>query len=100
MIYLTQLIYLRPGGEALFDKFEDVVLPLLAQYNGQLLFRLRPEEASFVEINFERPYEIHIVSFKSQQDYAQFAQDPVRQACLHWKDQSVEKVVLMEGKML
>ncbi len=100
MIYFTQLIYLRPGGEAIFDQFENVALPLIAQYNGQLLMRVRPQEADFVEINFDRPYEIHLVSFESRSDFERFAQDPSRQQFLHLKDQSVEKVVLIEGKML
>ena len=100
MIYLTQLIYLRPGGEQLFDQFENMVLPLLAQHNGQLLLRIRPEESSFVETNFDRPYEIHLVSFDSRPDYEQYAQNPARQQYLPWKEASVAKVVLMEGKMV
>ena len=67
--------------------------------NGQLLLRVRPEAANFVESNFDRPYEIHLVSFENRQGYEQFAQDPTRQQYLHWKEASVEKVVLIEGKM-
>lgn len=100
MIYFTQLIYLRPGGEVIFDQFEAVALPLIAKYNGQLLFRLRPEAAGFIENSIEQPYEIHLVSFENRQDFEQFAKDPARQEFLHLKDQSVEKIVLIEGKML
>ena len=100
MIYLTQLIYLRPGGEKLFDQFESMVLPLLAQHNGQLLLRVRPEPSSFVETHFDRPYEIHLVSFASRSDFEQYAQNPARQQYLPWKEQSVEKIVLIEGKMI
>ena len=100
MIYLTQLIYLRPGGEVLFDQFESMVLPLLADHHGQLLLRIRPEAGSFVESNFDQPYEIHLVAFESRQDFEQYAQNPLRQQYLHWKEQSVEKIVLIEGKMV
>ena len=39
MIYLTQLVYVRPGEEETFREFEDAVLPLLAKYGGELLLR-------------------------------------------------------------
>ena len=29
LIYLTQLIYLRPGRESVFDEFESVAIPLI-----------------------------------------------------------------------
>ena len=100
MIYYTQLIYIRPGFEAIFDQFEDVALSLLKQHNGQLLLRCRPNQASFIETELGQPYEIHLVSFETRQDFENFAKDPERAAVLHFKDQSVEKVVLVEGKMI
>ena len=100
MLYLTQLIYLRPGGEDLFNRFESVVLPLLAEHHGELLLRIRPEAGSFVETHIDQPYEIHLVSFESRQDFEQYAKNPVRQQYLPWKEQSVEKIVLIEGKMV
>ena len=41
MVYLTQLVYLHDGREAMSREFEDVVLPLLAKHRGELLLRLR-----------------------------------------------------------
>jgi hypothetical protein len=34
MIYITQLIYIIPGQEAVFEQFEQVAIPLIAKYNG------------------------------------------------------------------
>ena len=100
MIYITQLIYIKPGCEAVFHQFEDVAIPLIEKYNGKLLLRCRPDEASYVETNMGKPYEIHLVSFNSQQDFENFKLNPDRQAYLHLKDQSVERIVLIEGQML
>lgn len=100
MIYLTQLIYIKPGCEPIFHQFEDIALPLLEKYNGQLLLRCRPDVASFVETNFGTPYEIHLVSFESQADFENFKNNPERQTYLHLKEQSVERIVLIEGKLL
>lgn len=35
MIYLTQLIYIKPGYEAIFHQFEDIALPLFEKYNSK-----------------------------------------------------------------
>ncbi len=100
MIYLTQLIYIKPGCEAIFHQFEGIALPLLEKYNGKLLLRCRPDEASYIETNCGKPYEIHLVSFESPEDFENFKNNPDRQSYLHLKERSVERVVLMEGKML
>jgi uncharacterized protein (DUF1330 family) len=100
MIYFTQLIYIKPGREETFHQFEDIALPLLEKYNGKLLLRCRPDEASFIETNYGTPYEIHLVSFESPEDFKNFANNPDRQSYLHLKEQSVERIVLIEGKML
>lgn len=100
MIYLTQLIYIKPGCEAIFHQFEDIAIPLVEKYGGKMLLRCRPDAVNFVDFNFGLPYEIHLVSFESQADFENFKVNPERQTYLHLKAQSVERVVLMEGKMI
>jgi hypothetical protein len=51
MIYITQLIYIIPGQEAVFEQFEQVAIPLIAKYNGNYLFRLRPEANMLTSAN-------------------------------------------------
>lgn len=100
MIYLTQLIYIKPGCEAIFHQFEDIAIPLISKYNGKLLLRYRPDEAGIVETNYGQPYEIHLVSFESQEDFENFKNNPERQSYLHLKEQSVERIVLIQGQMI
>ena len=63
MIYITQLIYIKQGEELTFHQFEDVAIPLISKYNGQLLLRLRPSENEIIERAIESPYEVHIIKF-------------------------------------
>lgn len=100
MIYLTQLIYIKPGCEETFHRFENIAIPLIERYNGKLLLRCRPDEASFIETNCGKPYEIHLVSFESPEDFERFKNNPERQSYLPLKEQSVERIVLVEGKMI
>ena len=97
MIFLTQLIYVKEGQEAVFHQFEDIAIPAIAKYNGRLLIRTRPDSDSIIETHIGRPYEIHLVEFDSEQDFANFQQDEERKKFLHLKDQSVQSVLLVKG---
>ena len=101
MIYLTQLIYLKPGQEEVFDQFEAVAIPLISKYNGRLLFRIRPSEESVIEGNLdEMPYEVHFVEFNSDTDFTAFMQDESRKHFLHLKEQSIRAGMLVKGEKL
>jgi uncharacterized protein (DUF1330 family) len=100
MIYVTQFIYIVPGQETVFDQFEAVAIPLIAKYNGRMLFRLRPGDAAFIEHSMEKPYEIHFVEFDSEQDFKDFAKDEERKKFLHLKEQSIKASVLYQGTKL
>ncbi|RPD51843.1 DUF1330 domain-containing protein [Paracnuella aquatica] len=100
MLYITQLVYIIPGQEKVFDEFEQIAIPQIAQYNGQLLFRLRPERSAFIEASIEEPYEIHIATFPSQDDFEKYKNDKERRKFLHLKEQSVKATILIQGVRL
>jgi hypothetical protein len=100
MLYYTQLIYIKPGVEDIFHAFEDEVLPLIAHHNGDLLHRIRPDKTSIIAGSGEAPYEVHVVTFPGQADFDGYKNDPQRLAFMHLKDQSVERIILIEGKAL
>ncbi len=97
MIFLTQLVYVKEGQEEVFHQFEDIAIPAILKYNGRLLLRVRPDEAAFIESNIDRPYEIHLVEFDSEQDFQNFSKDEDRKKFLHLKEQSVRSVLLIKG---
>ena len=100
MIYITQLIYIIDGQEAVFHQFEDIAIPTILKYNGRLTLRIRPNESSIIESNIEKPYEIHLVEFDTQQDFDHFKKDEERKKFLHLKQQSIKSTILILGVSL
>ncbi|MEQ9439140.1 MAG: DUF1330 domain-containing protein [Cyclobacteriaceae bacterium] len=100
MIYITQLIYLKEGQEAVFDEFESIAIPTIARYNGELLLRLRPDASTVIEHTVEPPYELHLVRFPTEQDFERFMQDEERKQYLHLKEQSIRAATLIKGDKL
>lgn len=100
MIYFTQLIYLKPGGEEAFQEFESMAMPLIPKFKGTLLLRLRPGHETIIEKNMDAPYEGHLVSFPSDADFQDFMKDPGRKKFLHLKENSIESSVLIKGTKL
>ena len=97
MIYITQLIYIKQGQENIFHQFEDIAIPLIAKYNGNLLLRIRPDTESFIESSIDQPYEVHLVTFDSQEDFDKFKLDEERKKFLHLKEKSITASILIQG---
>jgi hypothetical protein len=100
MIYYTQLIFIKEGKESSFHFFEDLVLPLLDRYDGKLLYRVRPTISSVVSTTLGHPYEIHLVSFPDRKSFEGYRDDPERSGHMRLKNESVERVMLIEGEAL
>jgi uncharacterized protein (DUF1330 family) len=100
MIYLTQLIYIQEGKEDVFQQFENMALPIISKYNGQLLLRIRPDNNSYIEHSIDKPFEIHLVEFNSEQDFKNFMQDEERKSFLYLKEQSIKTAILFKESKL
>jgi uncharacterized protein (DUF1330 family) len=100
MIFITQLIYIIEGQEQVFDEIESIAIPTILKYNGRLLFRVRPTENNFIESHIDKPYEIHLVEFETEQNFDNFKQDEGRKKFLHLKDQSIRTSILIQGTKL
>lgn len=97
MYYLTQIIHLHPGQEAVFEEFEAIAIPLMSDYGGQLLLRIRPTPDTLIAGESELPYEIHLVHFPDEASFQAFAADPRRQELLPLKEAAIRKVLLIKG---
>lgn len=97
MLFITQLVYIKEGQESIFDQFEEIAIPAILKYNGRLLLRARPTEKNFIEHHIDRPYEIHLVEFRTEQDFQNFTHDEDRRKFLHLKEQSIQSVILIKG---
>ena len=100
MLYFTQLIFLKNGGEDNFNLFESYVLPLLQKYNGILIYRVRPTVDHVIATTVGHPYELHLVTFPAMENFIAYRDDKERMQHMHLKDASVEKILLIEGKPL
>ena len=100
MIFITQFIYVIEGQEAVFHQFEDIAIPTILKYNGQLLLRVRPDDKNYIENKIEKPYEIHLVEFASEEDFENFKHDEERKKFLHLKEQSIRSVLFIKGTKL
>ena len=84
----------------MFHQFEDIAIPAILKYNGRLLLRVRPDNNSIIENNIDKPYEIHLVEFNTEQNFQNFMHDEERKKFLYLKEQSVKSVVLIKGTKL
>ncbi|WP_421829436.1 DUF1330 domain-containing protein [Larkinella sp.] len=100
MLYYTQILFVKPGQETVFHAFEDHVLPLLDQYGGELLYRVRPPQSVVIATTLGLPYELHLVTFPTKADFEAYRDDPQRQQYLALKNQSIDRVLLIEGVLL
>ncbi len=100
MIFITQFIYVFEGKEEVFQQFENIAIPTILKYNGQLLLRVRPDDRNYIESHIEKPYEIHLVEFASEEDFENFKQDEERKKFLHLKEESIKSVLFIKGTKL
>ena len=101
MIYLTQLIYIKEGKETEFHEFEDLAIPLMSKYNGRIIHRIRPPKECFIDnMSDSLPYEVHFLSFDSEEDFSAFMKDDSRIAFMHLKEASIKASFLVKGEKL
>ncbi len=98
MIYITQLIYQKKGKKRVFDRFEKTVLPLLEKYGGQVLFRISPSVRSMKSATIEKPDEIQLIRFESEEHFRQYVEDEERKKLLSLKQDSVRTQILIKGE--
>ena len=100
MIYITQLIFLKKGKEATFHEFENFAIPLMEKYTGKMLYRIRPTDDTFITSEGKQPYEVHFLTFDSDEKLGQFMKDDNRLNFIHLKDESIESVLLVKGEKM
>lgn len=72
----------------------------MKKFNGKKIHRLRPQKESYISSSEEQPYEIHFISFDSEEDLAAFPKDDTRQEFMHLKNESVQSSLLIKGEKM
>ncbi len=98
MIHLTLTIFVKKGKEAIFHEYEENVLPILNDYGGKLIYRIRPSPADFIVSEGKPPYEIHLLSFTSEQDFIAFGKDERRMKFKEQKEEAISFTMLIKGE--
>jgi len=97
MIYITLMIFVKEDKEAVFHKFEEKALALLDDYGGKLIYRIRPAKEAYISYEEELPYEIHFLSFPTEEDFIDFTKDERRKEFLSLKEESIRYSFLVKG---
>lgn len=78
MYNISIFLFVKEGKEEVFLNYESLVLPLLERHNGKLLYRIRPLKDQYINAPDEYPYEIHLVTFNSKNDFEKYKNDGER----------------------
>jgi len=62
--------------------------------------KIRKSQAQELSSHIDKPYEIHLVEFETQQDFDNFMRDEERKKFLRLKDQSIKEAVLIQETKL
>ena len=102
MVYITQLLFVKKGKESVFLEFEEQVIPLMTIHKGRVLYRIRPTKETYVsfEEELELPYEIHIVSFDTEEHFKNYLDDNRRLQFMYLKNESIKTTLTIKGEKL
>jgi len=100
MIYITQLIYQKKGKKKMFESFEKAVQPLVEKHGGQVLFRFSPTARSVRSATIEKPDEIQLIRFESEEHFRAYVEDEERIKLLTIKQASVRTQILIKGETI
>lgn len=91
MFVVVAALYVRPGAEKAFARFEEQALAIVREHRGQLERALRPPRAA------DAPFEIHVLSFPSESAFDAYRQDPRMAALASLRQSAVERTVFWSG---
>ncbi|NMH89235.1 DUF1330 domain-containing protein [Flavivirga algicola] len=100
MVYLTVLLFIKKGKEDVFNEYEALVLPIIKDYNGKLIYRVRPTQDNFISSEDELPYEIHFISFETNGDFLNFINDNKRKRFEKLKVDAIKSTFITKGEKL
>jgi len=100
LIYITAFLFINEDEEDLYNQYESVVLPLLESYNGKLIYRIQPADENYIDAEEEKPFEIHFMSFESEDGFNSYLKDKKRLSFNHLKERSIKTSFIVKGEKL
>ncbi len=90
-------LYAKEGSEKIFLEYESSVLPLLKEYEGELLLRIRPDRSFEEDSKIRIPTEIHLIGFASEDSFRRFLSDPKRKSLEDMQKKGISFSILFQG---
>ncbi|GGD16216.1 DUF1330 domain-containing protein [Hyunsoonleella pacifica] len=100
MIYITAFLFINEEKKDLYNQYESEVLPLLKNYKGKLIYRIQPNDDNYINVEEEKPFEIHFISFENEKGFTRFLNDKKRLSFNHLKEASIRTSFIVKGKKL
>ena len=92
-IYRVVSLWVRPGAVAEFEAYERKAARIMRKYGGSIEKVIRTGQENSPEI----PFEIHLVSFPSQEKFAAYRADPELVSLATDRQAAILKTVVIPG---
>ena len=93
---LIAALYLHPGREGEFAKFETAGAEIMRRYGGTIERRIGVAPGSGENL----PYEVHILSFPDERSFQEYRTDPDLEALRDLRALAIRETVLWFGTEL
>ena len=90
MVTLCILLWPKPGREDALVAYEDRVLAIMADHEGEVLQRIRCTQRGEGD-----PFEIHVLRFASEESFEGYLRDPRRTALAPERDLVIERAQVL-----
>lgn len=94
-ILLVVSLFIHPGQEAAFRRFETAAVRIMARHGGRIERVIRPLADPD---GGPRPHEIHLVSFPSQVQFAAYRADPELAALAPLRTAAIARTEIVIGE--
>ena len=95
-VTLVAALYIHPGREAEFDRFETAAARIMRRHGGALDRRIRIARAAGDNL----PHEVHIVSFPDDASLQRYRTDPDLQGLAELRTSAIRETVVWMGSDL
>ena len=95
-LIIVAALFIHPGHEAEFERFESAAASIMRRYGGRIERRI----GCTASANAEQPHEVHIVAFPDEASFARYRADADLQALADLRTGAIRHTTVWMGKEL
>jgi uncharacterized protein (DUF1330 family) len=98
-VTLVALLYLHPGREAEYERFESEACRIMGRHGGRIVRRIKLESAPGAALpgSAAQPDEVHVVEFVDAASFARYRADPEIRALAELRATAIRDTVVWQG---